>query len=244
MTPRQGGSTFRRISGRLRIVGGESFAEIQQELREAPILGEPAFCPYRQAEIGLVSVSVRDLCPCALYVLNDGLTNVRETTRQLLELGVDIFNLSSDRTSLWLEEDGAEDEGRTLTPPLIEVSEDDGNAMVIVDGLHRIVIARESGLETITVIRIRGSAAPIPSLPVPWEAVKKLDSVPPSDQKRNFRFTSSDELFEWQLKYAERFARGFNLPQGIAPVRWVGTYVWNKHGRFKPFPENLQWVRR
>jgi hypothetical protein len=89
MSPRKEGGTFRPI-GKLKITGCRDFSYLQEDLREVGLLYDIGidFYPYRQAQIELVEEQVSNLCPCALYVLNQGIQNVRETRKQLLEFGV------------------------------------------------------------------------------------------------------------------------------------------------------------
>jgi len=242
--PRKEGKTYPLITGTIRILGGETFSTIEQQLREVPAIGMSSLRPYLRANIKLVTVRISDLWPCALYVLENALANVNETRKQLAAVGVDIFHLTPERTSLWLEIGGYLDEDKALNPPIVEVSEDDENKMVIIDGLHRVSCAKELGEKTITVIKIEGTAIPIASPPEKWEDVKRVNVAPSIDEKRRYRFSSSDGIFLWIMQHTERFARGLDLPDDVDPIRWIASYVWQVHGSQKPFPEKLSWLMR
>ncbi|MCX6738127.1 MAG: hypothetical protein NTY11_01770 [Candidatus Parcubacteria bacterium] len=177
------------------------------------------------------TVGIEELWPCALYAINTALANTRETVRQLGLLGVDAFHLGSEMTSLWLEIGGKTDDLYTFLPPWVEKSEDDGDKLVIVDGLHRVMEARLEGLETVTIILVQNTAVPLICYPVEWEEVRLLDAVPPKDQKRRYRYSSDDEMFRWILEHPDRFSRGFNIPNGEDPRRMVANYVREKRGR-------------
>jgi hypothetical protein len=127
---------------------------------------------------------------------------------------------------------------------IVEVSEDDGNRRVIVDGLHRVTTARDDGHKTITVIRITGTAVPVISLPVEWDEVHRLNTVPLQSEKRKLRFEELQDIIWWLHKHIERFAQGIDVPEGVDPVRYAATYLWNAYGSRLPFLEKLQWVVR
>lgn len=242
--PREEGKTYAPIRGRIRVVGGQPFSVLENQLRhDVTLLSCRDIRPYLSSTIELVTVHATELHPTALYVVESALDNLRETHRQLAELGIDAFHLGSDPCALWLRVEGY-DEELTFLPPLVERSEDDGGKLCIIDGLHRIFCSREVGEGTVTVILITGTAVPIVSYPVEWDDVKIVKTVPPHDQKRRFRQNSADEFFAWVANNPQRFVRGVDLPADTSPDEWVARFVWEKYGRHRPFPENLGWVMR
>jgi hypothetical protein len=94
-------------------------------------------------------------------------------------------------------------------PPVVEVSDDDQGTLVITDGLHRTHIAKMRGLKTIMALKIQKTAIPLPVLPIEWPEIKLCDTVPPSEQKRRFRFTDMQEIWQWIDDHQERFKQGF-----------------------------------
>ena len=86
-----------------------------------------------------------------------------------------------------------------MAPPIVEryyEPTEDKYLSVILDGLHRVWLARELGLKSIWVIEIADipeTLLPV-ALPLQWEDVKIVEAVPPTNAKRRFRYSSPEEL--------------------------------------------------
>lgn len=200
--------------GNLEIVSRGGFNELENILRRTPLNGVPGgiYYPYRESQITIVKVRPDDLYPCALYVLNDGVSRVHELRQSFLTLGVDIANLTEADAKLtfnWGDKKGA-----VISFPIIERSEDDGGKLIVIDGLHRIFDARRSGLDFITAILIENASAAVPAYPVSWDEVKIVESVPSMGEKRKFRFDSGQKLSKWVGENYNRYIRGFGFPEG------------------------------
>ncbi len=168
--------------------------------------------PYRESQITIVKVRPDDLYPCALYVLNGGLSRAHELRQSFLALGVDIANLSETDAKLtfsWRDRKGA-----VISFPIIEMSEDDGGKLIVIDGLHRIFDARRSGLDFVTAVLIENASAAVPAYPVSWDEVKTVESVPSTGEKRKFRFDSGQKLSAWMGENYNRYICGFGFPEG------------------------------
>ena len=193
------------------IRGFKDFSYVEQLIRFGVSLKEvKQFLPYRCSNISLVSISPNDLAPCAMYILKDNLERTIKMSRDFQEQGIDIFQLPRDKTQVYY--DWGQSRGAVISPPIVEISEDDGNIKVVTDGLHRVFLARELGLKTINVIAISNTAAPLPFLPLSWDEVKITETVPPSHLKRKPRFNSPEEVARWNLqspRHHERFLQGF-----------------------------------
>jgi hypothetical protein len=83
--------------------------------------------------------------------------------------------------------------------------------MVVTDGLHRVVKAKEDSLKSILVTKVQNIAIPLPVLPVEWDEVRVVDEVPPMEQKRRYRFNEMYEIKNWVKSNWERFAQGLDL---------------------------------
>jgi hypothetical protein len=160
--------------------------------------------PYLNAQISLEEVSIDSLVPTARYVLRNNLYAQKQLHEQLLRFGIDSFHLTKDLAAARLYGNSGE---QILVPPIIEVSEDDGGVNAITDGLHRITKARERGEESVSVLKIEGSATPLPVEPVNWDEVRIVDQVPPLSSKRWLRFTDAEEMFGWFGLTGERLGR-------------------------------------
>lgn len=197
------------------IVAVDNFSEVERLLRQVKLKDEviPGFYPYFPSSITLEEVSLNQLHPCAMYVLRPKLEWLKRLREAFLPQGIDILNLPEDKTRITFN--WGQQKRVIISPPLVEVSEDDGGLWIITDGLHRRVLAKELGKSSITSIVIRNTAAPLPFLPVRWDEVKRVNRVPPTSEKRKPRFKSPVELKNWpktsQRNY-ERFMDGFADP--------------------------------
>lgn len=205
----------RHKTPRLTITDTGNFSEIVHRLREVTLAGDPipGFRPYRSSAIALEEVPLDELYPCALYVLLENLQLQRELRSRLLKRKdpIDPLHLREDRAIIefcWKSPDI-----QVLTPPLVEVSEDDGNIMVVTDGLHRVTLARDEEESHVAAIVARNIAVPLPFIPVQWDEVRRLNAVPQEIEKRRPRFASATEMVSWNKRNYrnwERFLGGFD----------------------------------
>lgn len=198
------------IPKELTIIDTYDFLELTRRLKEAPIKDKVifGFCPYRPATITLESIPIGELHPCSLYVLKPQLYLLGELRRAFLNKGVDILNLHPNMTVINYQWG---DKSNQIMPPIVEVSEDDGGTLIVTDGLHRVILAKELGSEVITVAKIESTAAPLPVLPVEWDEVAIYEEVPPT--KRRFRLSTVEENWRWISDNPDRFLKGLNSPE-------------------------------
>lgn len=191
----------------------QDFARLEQRIRNISLLNESikGLRPYRSSQIALEEVNIDSLHPCALYVLDQNLRTQRALRNSFLSAhGVDTLRMSEEETMISFRWGGREQE---IIPPIVEISEDDGYLPVITDGLHRITLARELGLKKVAVVTISNTAVPLSVLPVEWFQVSRVDTVPPTHQKRKLRFLPPEEAFRWfglNNRNLERFVGGFS----------------------------------
>ena len=193
------------------INGVLNFQQLEERIRNIKLLNDSIkdLQPYRSSQISLEEVKIKDLVPCARYVLNQNLEIQKVLRAKFIQMGIDTLHLTEDKSLIsfsWGDQQGI------LTPPVVEISEDDGFARVITDGLHRVEIGKEANEETVTAIVIRNTAVPLAVLPVDWSEVKHVVSVPPANEKRKMRFEPSAEMFKWfglNERNLERLIGGF-----------------------------------
>jgi len=187
------------------------FSELEKRLRRATLKDRniPDFSPYLHADISLEKVRIDDLYPCALYVLKENLNRAGEIRKALRGRGIDIFNLTENKSLV--NYDWGDRRGIEMGPPVVEVSGDDGGILVITDGLHRVTEARMEEEKEMVVVKVDNVSIPLPVLPVSWNEVKVVDSVP--QIKRKFRFSSYEEIKKWTAENYSRFIQGFDFPE-------------------------------
>lgn len=207
----------------IEIIATHDFQEVIKRLRKVTIKGDPRVHPYRQSTIKLREVSPDDLWPCALYVLIGNLATQQDLQTAMKARGIDPLHLTEDCSLV--EFNWGDQEGLVLTPPLVEVSEDDGNKEVVVDGLHRVITGRDNGEPTVAVTFVQNIAVPLPSYPVPWAEVQGVETIPPTAAKRKFRFQDKDpETWpDWNERNFARFQQGLNLSNPFAALGLLHT---------------------
>lgn len=199
------------------------FSEVINRLRLVTIRGDPRVHPYRNSTIELKEVSPDDLWPCALYVLTGNLATQRDLRTAMKAKGIDPLHLTEDCALVEFNWSGQE--GLVLAPPLVEKSEDDENKDVLVDGGHRVTTGRDGGEPTIAVVYVQNIAVPLPSLPVPWEEVKEVKTIPLTAAKRKFRFQNTDPETWPDLNERNfaRFQQGLDLSNPLAALGLLHT---------------------
>jgi len=121
---------------------------------------------YQNAFVSLQSFDPNELYPTAKYVLNDNLNTIRSIDKELVDYGIDVFNLNE---VIQLND-------IVIAPPIVELSD---GVPCIVDGQHRSFLAREAG-RRINCIYVTGVDPnyPIISTPVGWDQVIAYDKKP------------------------------------------------------------------
>jgi len=185
------------------------FCDLERASRNVRLTNVRGIYPYLNARISLEEISIDLLVPTARYVLRNNLRTQDQLREQLLIFGIDPCHLDSNLAAARLNGSGG---AQILVPPIIEKSVEDDGVNAITDGLHRIVNAKAGGEDSISVLKIEGSAVPLPVKPVQWDEVEAVDEVPPLSTKRKLRFSNSRELFTWFGLTGERLA---NLLSGV-----------------------------
>jgi len=165
-----------------------SWSELIQRLRRCGTQGDDNVKPYESADISMERVPIVDLAPLAKYVLEKQLEIVARLFRDLSSKGVDIFDLEPG--IVW--PNGQDD--RPVTCPIVEQWDREG--LLLVDGIHRVWVARDQGRTELTCAVIRDVVVPLVPLPVTWEEVKRfpLGQNPVEQDKRAYRFPDAPSL--------------------------------------------------
>lgn len=198
------------------ITATHGFGEIEREARNITLLNGsiPGFHPYRSSLITLEEVPLNQIHPCTLYVLEPQLGIIKQLRNAFLKQGVDLLRMTSDKALI--EYRWGNHNHCIISPPVVEVSEDDGDILVLVDGLHR-VLSQELRLPTINVILVKKTACPLPVKPVSPNEIRRCEVVPPTKMKRHFRFEKPEEISRWLTEHFERFKQGFPPEQQASP---------------------------
>ena len=164
---------------------GETWDNLVLHLRNKVYLGDSVDGkkPYLFSKINLVTqMDPMKILPTAKYVLNDNLKRLNK----IINSGIDIFSLNG---LLKLPND------YLICPPILEVWEDEpyNSRPVIVDGGHRVFLAKEYGCLINCIIISQPISFPLPVLPLGgWHQVDTYDQVP--KDKRNYNPNIADPL--------------------------------------------------
>lgn len=182
-----------QLLGRLKIGGYMPWDELVRTLRRVPLSGDPRLFPYAASTIGTSIVEINKLSPLSLYYLLPKVNLHRELREHLLaEYRLDILDLAGV----------VQFEGMArIAPPVVEVYEEttgnlQGEIWGLVDGMHRVILARQLGLTHIRAIIIHRVPKQFPLVPLPlrWEEVTGVQEVPERSQKRIFRFKDGESF--------------------------------------------------
>lgn len=141
--------------------------------------GKPIYV-YKNAKIELIEVKIKDLFPLQTYQL------VR--SNQLVYNLYDIFQKKYKHDILNMDGYVTYNSGGkryALVPPIIECV---ANSKIIIDGLHRVLLAKKMKRKAITVIAIGNVPEKLflPAAPNSWEELKVVEIAPESKHKRKW----------------------------------------------------------
>lgn len=171
-----------------RLTAAFGWPDVVETLRGVVLLGDETLRPYKNATIAPRKMEIDKLRPTAYYALKGQMRWHHTVVSALQErYALSLFDLS---TTIECELDGTR---FRMAPPLVETyHEPTENRQVtaIVDGLHRVLLARQLGLQSMWVIDVSDIPPEYPLVPLPldWEDVELCDTVPPTHAKRQFRF--------------------------------------------------------
>jgi|GEM_PF-1329802 len=178
----------------LTIEAYQGWLSLAHELRSVTLLGDTTLLPYANAQITVRRMPLSELRPIATYALITQLNHQRRFFSQLATgYALNLFDLTGMVTYRY------GDQIHTLAPPIIETYREPATGemtSVILDGLHRILLAHELQMDAVWVVEVTEvpEHMPVVSLPVDWADVTHMSTVPATNAKRRFRFDSASDL--------------------------------------------------
>jgi hypothetical protein len=153
--------------------------EVERRIRRVPQYADAA--RIRLTEESLDPARLRPLCRLVRTYRLDG---VRRLIAACTAAQVPLF------AGIWLKPaDGTE---RLIPPPLIE---EHGGQLVIIDGLHRLYEATQTGMGAVTITVLRGELERLPADVMSWDEVSLIDRHTPRTEK----FRNLDEAVFRQI---------------------------------------------
>jgi hypothetical protein len=179
---------------RMTIERYRGWSALEEALRTVPLRGDSTVRPYAASSLVLRRLRIQDLRPTAYYALAPRIAQLRSLYQCMLEqYALSLFDLSGmlDYTM--------DDRTLRMSPPVVEryVEPEEGREVAaIVDGQHRILLARELGFDEIWTVEVAQTSQdfPLVSLPLQWSDVRVVESVPETHAKRRFRFTALEQV--------------------------------------------------
>ena len=137
-------------------------------LRDVSLVGNPEILPYRNVDMDVIQINHNQIKPSASYVLEDNLNDIRTLFD---EMGDSIWSLEG----VYNFKDGS-----IIIPPILEEHTiNKTEELILIDGQHRIYVARERCVESINVVVIRNCFIPCPVLPLEsWDDVNLVNQIP------------------------------------------------------------------
>jgi hypothetical protein len=171
-------------------LGLQGFTALEKILRDVRLTGDQSVKVYEQATIQLKHCAIDDLSPISLYLLRPQLDQHRTMFQYLMgQYGRDLFTLTG-----MMDYSQAGTPYR-MAPPIIETYTEPTTGKtvsIILDGLHRVQVARQLGYKDVWAVEVTDVPALLPpiALPVSWNELRVYDTVPPSNAKRRYRYNS------------------------------------------------------
>ncbi|EKD64860.1 MAG: hypothetical protein ACD_50C00281G0003 [uncultured bacterium] len=161
---------------------------------------------YKNANIEVDYIAVSKIVPSQFYYLEKVLSKIGEVEKALRNLKIDLFDLEGHISYQTNESDYR----FSLLPVIVEYQrEEDGTiSPMILDGLHRVLLARKKNLKKIKAVKISNVDLehPVFGHPNPggWEDVKSVKTVPDKKNKRLWRFPV-DEAYKYYRDFNSAF---------------------------------------
>lgn len=161
---------------------------------------------YKNAQVELTHIPVSSILPSQFYYLEEPLLRVGRIQEALKKHNFDLFNLDGFINYLTNESNIT----YNLLPIVVEYQmEKDGSINpIILDGIHRVILARKKNLKKIQVIKIAnvGKDFPHPGYvnPKGWEDVKLTKTAPSKKDKRHWRFPI-EEVYKYYRNFNSAF---------------------------------------
>ncbi|MDP3733893.1 MAG: hypothetical protein Q8R37_01575 [Nanoarchaeota archaeon] len=155
-------------------------SELQALLRSIPLQSDHSIFPYHAANISFPSVSPHFLALGQTYVQKDKLLHFISKTSTLFGKYVTPGISSLPPMMIYGESYDAKNVLAFYLPPLVE--KHDG-LPVLIDGLHRSVVAHAAGT-TISSLHLDRIEAPLHFIPsVAWDSLQYVDVKPPLEER-------------------------------------------------------------
>ncbi len=153
-----------------------------EQVRNVTMLTDKTIYPYKDAIIRIEDISIDDFMPTQLYILRNHIKFQEQLRQELLNKYHDTLRLFG---GLMLKSAGVE---IGMMPPVVEDDYEMGPSLL--DGTHRVWLARKLGMKSLSVLHISNvcPGTPMISTPNQWHEVIEYDNLPADkSQKKRYR---------------------------------------------------------
>jgi hypothetical protein len=163
-------------------------------MRNVPLVGDASTHPYEQSTISRIVLNIDQIQPLSLYALCGQVDRLAGLEVDLRErCGIDLFDLEG--IVEFTTSDGVT---HRMSPPVVETGID--NTYILVDGLHRCIVARKLGRDSVCVAAVDAVKYPLIAMPVEWDDVLIVNKVPEPHLKRRYRHVDANS---WRRSHPE-----------------------------------------
>lgn len=200
-------------TGNFEVVGQTPWDELEEMLREVPLLGQPDTRPYANATMSVERFRLSELASTTRYIQEDLLAVQGAIRAALLPQGFDQLDLREGGIVV----DNGQGPQRII-PPMVERYEEESMARYIIDGSHRAHLARQVGEQEgeddpeLTVVYVRdGIAYPPYALPNGWDEVRVV-AKRPDDKSLWKNYQDFDNRYDLYRDYSQIYD---SAPRGL-----------------------------
>jgi len=143
-----------------------------EQVRNVTMLTDKTVYPYKDAIIHIEDMNIDDFMPTQLYILRNHIEFQTQLREELLQKYHDTLRLFG---SLMLKNAGVT---TGMMPPIVEDDYEMGPSLL--DGTHRVWLAKKLGMKSLSVLHISGVSPETPMIPLPnqWHEVVEYDELP------------------------------------------------------------------
>jgi hypothetical protein len=171
------------------------------QVRNVTMLADKSVYPYKKADITIEDMAIDHFLPTQLYITEDHLEFQNNLREELLKDGYDTLRLYGSILLRNVETIIG------MIPPIVEDDHEFGPCLL--DGTHRVYLARMLGIKTLSVLHISSvlEDTPMIALPNRWDEIVKYGTMPVNDLKKRRR-----ELPKSKYNYYRDFSNIVGVP--------------------------------
>ena len=152
--------------------------QLIEQVRNTTMLADKSVYPYKNADICIEEMPINEFLPTQLYILKKHMEIQNKLRDALLENKYDTLRLYG---AILLKNSGLI---VGMMPPIVEDDCEFGPCLL--DGTHRAYLAKQLGMNCLSVLHISGVSKDTPMIPLPnrWDEIIEYDTIPTEKSKK------------------------------------------------------------